>query len=245
MQVGVHQPRVDPPVADQVAGQGDGLLDEPARDGGRWCRQRVQQALHLAAQPGQLGRGGAVQPAEQVTDRGAGVVDRDVVQVAVGVEPLQQHGPGRRVGREQAHRAVAAPQLQGQVLVPRLRVRPGDLEDGRLAAAAAHRQHERAHAVPGRPVRGQLPALQRRAHQPGQPVQPRVAGLEALRGPPAQQRRERLRYDDRARRRPRAHGVASPGNGVGAAPQAAAWACSWADQRTSPTSPGRSPALAP
>ena len=188
VQVGVHQPGVDAVVMDQVAGEGDGLLDEPARDGGRWRRQRVQQALHLAAQPGQLGRRGAVQPAEQVADRGAGVVDRDVVQVAVGVEPLQQHV--QVAGSAASRRTAPLPphSCRARCSCARLRVRPGDLEArpprrccGAPAARARTRRAAPVRPGPGpsaaatcAPARAAGPATRRRSGSP--PRAARAAG---------------------------------------------------------------------
>ncbi len=120
MQVGVHQPGVGALVPDQVGCQAQRLLDEPSREAGRRARQGAHQPGDLAAERGQLRRGRAVQLPQQLTDHRAGLVHRQGVQVPGGVEPFQQHRPAGRVGREQPHRAAAAPQLEGEVLVPGL-----------------------------------------------------------------------------------------------------------------------------
>ena len=216
MQVGVHQPGVGRPrpgpgraarvtacstnrrgmPAGGVARAPPGAATSPLSAGQLWGRRAVE--LAAAGRP-------IIAHA---------VVDRQVVQVAGGVEPLQQHRPAGRVGREQAHRAAAAPQLQGEVLVPGLRVRPGDLEDGRLAAwrgaPAAPARTPRAAARPSG-VRSQR--CSESPHQPGQPVQPRRRrsgsprpGARAGAPPTTPVRRRSPGREPRERRRRRAPG---------------------------------------
>src|ERR1035438_3085910 len=71
-----------------------------------------------------------IQLLQQRPDHRAGLIDRNVMQVAVGVQALQKHGPAGRVGRHESYCATATPVLQGQMLVQCVNVGPGHLQYG-------------------------------------------------------------------------------------------------------------------
>ncbi len=101
-----------------------------------------------------------IQLLQQVPDHCAGFVDRDVRQIAAGVQAFQEHGPANRVGRQQAHSTSAGPVLQGQMLVSGGDVGPGHLQDGGGAIASSDRQYQSRHAMQRVPVGRQIPLRQ-------------------------------------------------------------------------------------
>ena len=87
------------------------------------------------------------------------------------MQPLEQHRRPSRVGPQEPYGAAPVPVPQREVLVLRLVLREGDLQDGGDAVGSAHRQHERAEAVHRRAVRGELPLVEQLAHPARQPVE--------------------------------------------------------------------------
>ena len=153
VQVGVHQPGVD---AARPRTRSRARASGPARRTGAGRRAGRRQRAQPGAAPRRSSRVSCGVRArssrrQQAADHGAGVVHRDACRSRSGSSRSSSivQAPGRpRAGAPRRGRPTAC---RARCSCRASRVRPGDLEDGRLAAAAAHRQHERAHAVPGRP----------------------------------------------------------------------------------------------
>ena len=173
MQVLVDQARRGR-VGEQVGQGRERLLGEPARDERGRLRQLLAPPDRPPLQRVELGPGRPVEPGEQPADHLAGVEERHGGQVAVPVEALQEQGVCRGVGGQEPHRPVPVPQPQRQVLVPGLRVGPGELEDG-LVPAPPDREHEGVLPVPRVAVDGEGPPVEVVVHQARQPVEPGVA----------------------------------------------------------------------
>lgn len=102
-----------------------------------------------------------IQLLQQAPDHRAGLIDRDSVQIATGVQTFQEHGPPTGVCRQQPDGATATPVLQGQMLLLGPGVGPGHLQDSGGAVATSDRQHQRRSAVHRATLEGEFPLLQR------------------------------------------------------------------------------------
>ena len=127
MQILVDQAPVDSAV-EEVTESGRRLVGEASRDERVAGIETRQPPLGSLREPVELRGRLPIEGAEQAPDHLAGFENGDRGEPPAGVEAFQEQGVCRGVGRQQPHRTLAIPMPQGQVLVARFGMWPGELE---------------------------------------------------------------------------------------------------------------------